>query len=94
MQGGGRKKRRDKRQEARGKRQEARGKRQEARDKQPLSQASMVCCRSDKDRRDASDGATLNRMQDAGCMRRAHGLFVRLGLRWNLEPDGVGTVFL
>ena len=76
------------------KRQETRGKRQETRDKQPLSQASMVCCRSDKDRRDASDGATLNRMQDAGCMRRAHGLFVRLGLRWNLEPDGVGTVFL
>ena len=41
------------------KRQETRGRRQETRDKQPLSQVSMVCCRPDKDRRDASDGATF-----------------------------------
>jgi len=44
-----------------GRRQEKK-KRQEARGKQPLSQASMVCCRSDKDRRDASDGATFGRL--------------------------------
>lgn len=35
-----------------------RDKRQEARGKQPISQASMVFCRSDKDRREASDKAT------------------------------------
>ncbi len=39
-----------------------RDKRQEARDKQLLFQASMVFCRSDKDRRDASDGATFGRL--------------------------------
>jgi len=44
------------------KRQEARDKRQETRDKQPLSRASMLFCRSDKDRRDASDGATFGRL--------------------------------
>src|SRR6056300_478464 len=33
-------------------------KRQETRDKQPLSRASTLFCRSDKDRRDASDKAT------------------------------------
>jgi len=57
--GAGRRQEKKKRQETRGKRQEAGGKRQETRDKQPLSQVSMVCCRSDKDRRDASDGATF-----------------------------------
>ena len=46
----------------RGKRQERRDKRQETRDKQPLSQASMVFCRSDKDRRDASDKAIIDRL--------------------------------
>ena len=49
---------RNKRQEARGKRQDARDKMQETRDKQPIYQASLVFCRSDKDRRDASDKAT------------------------------------
>ena len=44
------------------KRQETRGKRQEARDKQPLSQASMVFCRPDKDRRDAPDKAIIDRL--------------------------------
>ena len=39
-----------------------RGKRQEARGKQPLAQASMVFCRSAKDRRDASDKATIERL--------------------------------
>jgi len=51
-----------KRQEARDKRQETRGKRQEARGKQPFFQASMVFCRSDKDRRDASDEAICDRL--------------------------------
>ena len=59
MGGAGRRQEKKKIQEARGRRQETRDKRQEARDKQPLSQVSMVCCRSDKDRRDASDGATF-----------------------------------
>jgi len=54
----------------------------------------MVSWWSDKDRRDASDRANLNRVQETECMRRARGLFVGLGLRWNLEPGGVGTVFL
>ena len=38
-----------------------RGKRQEAIGKQALSWASMVFCRLDKDRRDASDRATRGR---------------------------------
>jgi len=33
--------------------------REEIRDRQAFSRASMVFCRSDKDRRDASDGATF-----------------------------------
>jgi len=33
--------------------------REEIRDRQAFSRASMVFCRSDKERRDASDGATF-----------------------------------